>query len=150
MTEQVVLLEEREVIGSAMEAMQRGKFRHLPVVAKSGRLVGIVSDRNILRHLPGPRRAGVGKEQGFRSDLFRVAADHPSLGTPLKQIMVSQVMHVSPSCGIFHAAAKMFDLRISSLVVLDEDKGIRGVVTVTDFMRMLLALYEFSARPSPM
>ena len=150
MTEQVVFLDERQEIASAMEAMQQGKFRHLPVVAKSGKLVGIVSDRNILRHLPGPRRPGVGRGQGFRSDLFDVAAGHPSLKMPLKQIMVSRVTHVSASCGIFQAAAKMFDRHINSLVVVDEDQGVRGVVTATDFMRMLLALYEFSAKHFPM
>jgi len=149
MTEQVVSLEEDEVIASAMEAMQQGAFRHLPVVAKNGKLAGIVSDRNILRHLPGPRQPGAGTGQGFRCELFSVAPNHPNLKTPLKQIMVPEVTQVSPSCGIFHAAAKMFDHRISSLVVVDEDKDIRGVVTVTDFMRVLLALYEFGVRQSP-
>ncbi|GAG30589.1 unnamed protein product, partial [marine sediment metagenome] len=52
MSEQVVCLRPEDDLGKAMEVLQKGKFRHVPIVNSQGKLVGIVSDRDILRRLP--------------------------------------------------------------------------------------------------
>jgi CBS domain-containing protein len=36
----------------------------------------------------------------------------------------------------------LYELKISCLPVVDEDKKLRGMVTVTDIMRALLSVYE--------
>jgi CBS domain-containing protein len=38
-------------IAYAVERMDRGSYRHLPIVGEQGELVGIISARDILRHL---------------------------------------------------------------------------------------------------
>ncbi|HEY5067755.1 MAG TPA: CBS domain-containing protein [Xanthobacteraceae bacterium] len=49
MTRQVETCNESETIGSIMERMTKGKFRHVPVV-EQGRLVGIVSIGDVVKH----------------------------------------------------------------------------------------------------
>lgn len=49
MTRRVETCNENETIGSIMERMTRGKFRHVPVV-EQGRLVGIISIGDVVKH----------------------------------------------------------------------------------------------------
>jgi len=49
MTRKVVTCNESETIGSIMERMTKGKFRHVPVIDQ-GRLVGIVSIGDVVKH----------------------------------------------------------------------------------------------------
>lgn len=49
MTRSVETCNENETIGSIMERMTNGKFRHVPVV-EQGRLVGIVSIGDVVKH----------------------------------------------------------------------------------------------------
>ena len=49
MTRRVETCNENETIGSIMERMTKGKFRHVPVV-EQGRLVGIVSIGDVVKH----------------------------------------------------------------------------------------------------
>jgi len=60
--------------------------------------------------------------------------------------MKREVIHVSPSCNIFEAAKKLHQKGVSCLPVLDEGWAIRGILTVTDLMRALLAVYELIGR----
>ena len=52
MTEQVVCLDEKQNLSKVIEAMQEGVFRHVPIVGKENELIGVISDRDVLRHLP--------------------------------------------------------------------------------------------------
>jgi CBS domain-containing protein len=52
MTRKVMTCTEAETVASLMERMTAGKFRHLPVVER-GRLVGIVSIGDIVKHRLG-------------------------------------------------------------------------------------------------
>lgn len=49
MTRRVETCNENETIGSIMERMTTGKFRHVPVV-EQGRLIGIVSIGDVVKH----------------------------------------------------------------------------------------------------
>ena len=49
MTRNVVICSERDTMAELMERMTKGKFRHIPVV-ENGRLLGIVSIGDIVKH----------------------------------------------------------------------------------------------------
>jgi len=154
MTEQVVWLEEQDNLAKAMDVMQEGKFRHVLIVDKEGRLTGIISDRDILRYLPmrsrqgmiqGARSAGT-RAEVFRSNLFDVAPEDASLGLPVKNIMSQEIVHVLPTCSFYDAVKMLHEMKISCLPVVDDEKKIRGIVTATDVMRGLLAAYKLTAK----
>ncbi len=54
MTRDVVVVSPTVTAGVAARMMQRLRIRHLPVV-EDGRLVGILSDRDLLKHPPEAR-----------------------------------------------------------------------------------------------
>jgi CBS domain-containing protein len=100
--------------------MRLGAFRHLPVVDERGRLIGIVSDRDILRALGRPRETTIG------------------------EIMTREPVTVRSEAPAHLAAKIMLDRTISSLPVVNDEGRMVGLVTQTDFLdvarRALLAL----------
>jgi len=141
MTEQVVCLQEQENIGSVMKVMQKGKFRHVPIVDTENKLVGIISDRDVLRFLPFRRGQRKPRSDVFRAELFDVEPTEPVLHHQVYRVMNREVIHVKPSFG-FHDAVKMLhEKKISCLPVTDKNKNVLGIATVTDVMRGLLAAY---------
>jgi CBS domain-containing protein len=142
MTEQVVCLGLGDNLAAAMDKMQKGKFRHLPIADEEGSLVGLLSDRDVLQYLPfvgGQRLPGTGE---FRSSLFHVDMRDPSLNLPIANIMTRNITHIRPDCIFYDAVKMLHELKISCLPVVDEEKKLRGIITVTDIMRALRGAYE--------
>ncbi len=144
MTERPVCLEPQHRLKDAMEAMQAGRFRHVPVVDAARRLIGIVSDRNVLQHLsfPATQRRPDGEE--FRGQLFATEDEDPALNLPVTRIMTPDVAHVLPDCSVYEAARTLHEMHVSCLPVVDEEHTVVGILTVTDLMRALLAVYKLS------
>jgi CBS domain-containing protein len=141
MTEQVISLAPKDNLGTAIVLLQQERFRHIPIVNEQLKLVGIVSDRDILRYLPfaGMRLRKPAKT--FREHLFRIYPEFVNLQLPLERIMTRKVTHVSPDCTVYDAADILCRMKVSCLPVLDEEKILRGILTVTDLMRALLVAY---------
>jgi acetoin utilization protein AcuB len=141
MTEHVVCLERQHTLATVMETMQKGKFRHVPVVDRQKKLVGIISDRDVLHYLPireGQRRP---QPEVFRGGLFDVIPNEPALHESIDRIMKRNIIHVAPNCSFYDAVKMLYEKRISCLPVVDGEKTLLGLVTVTDVMRALLAAY---------
>jgi acetoin utilization protein AcuB len=141
MTEQVVTLDGQETLAKAIETMQKGNFRHVPVVEKQKKLVGIISDRDILQHLPFCSRQSWSKGKAFRDRLFDVAPSEPALKQTVSHIMKCNPVHVLPDCDFYTAVKMLNETKISCLPVVHNEKKLVGIVTVTDVMRGLLAIY---------
>jgi len=141
MTEQVICLREQDNLVKVMDVMQQGKFRHVPIVDKQKKLVGIISDRDVLRHLPFRGRQRQPKTELFRAGLFDVDLNEPVMLKPTNSIMKRDVIHVGPGCSFYDAVKMLHEMSISCLPVTDDEKNILGIVTVTDIMRGLLAAY---------
>ncbi|MHC4112583.1 MAG: CBS domain-containing protein [Planctomycetota bacterium] len=146
MTEDVVCLKEQDKLAKAMKVMQKGRFRHVPVVDKDRTLLGIISDRDILRYLPMRSRQHQKEAGVFRSRLFDVDPEDSSLELPLSHIMSRHVFHVLPNCSFYEAVKMMDDKKINCLPVVDEEKNLHGIITVTDVMRGLLAACTLTAK----
>ena len=142
MTWQPVYLESHETLGKAIEIMRKGKFRHVPVVENQKKLVGIVSDRDILLHLPFQYGQSRQRADVFRDRLFDVALNEPAARQDVNKSMKPDPACVLPSCEFHAAVAMLYDRKISCLPVVDEEKNLLGIVTVTDVMRGLLAAYR--------
>jgi len=146
MTEKVVCLGTGDNMATAIDAMKNGKFRHVPIVDNKDKLIGILSDRDVLRYLPfvyGQRLPGTG---AFRSSLFHVDIRDPSLSLPVTSIMTRNVTHILPDCVFYDAVKMLHELKISCLPVVDKEKKLLGIITVTDIMRALLGAYELTEK----
>jgi acetoin utilization protein AcuB len=107
-----------------LRLLERRGFRHLPVV-EAGRLVGIVSDRDLKQAMVSAGSAA-GRE---RERLF----DQLTAG----QIMAGAVITVGPTCGVEEAARVMATRKISALPVTDGDRLV-GIVTETDVLQLFV------------
>ncbi len=122
-----------------MEAMQRlreGGFRRLPV-AQNGKLIGIVTDRDLKEATPSKATTLSIYELNYLLSKLVV-----------KDVMRSPVITVRVDDPIEHAALLMEEHRVSGLPVLD-DGNLVGILTITDLMRALvsfLALREGGRR----
>lgn len=112
MSTAVITVNASEAIKEAHGEMQVGIIRHLPVIDDRGRLVGVVSDRDVLKALAGKRPGTV--------------AD----------IMTREVVTIAPDAEAHEAALLMLDLKISSLPVIDDAGALVGVVTQTDYLEL--------------
>ncbi|MDT8303269.1 MAG: CBS domain-containing protein [Sedimentisphaerales bacterium] len=142
MTEQVISLEPQELIARAIEVMQSGEFRHIPIIDEQGKFIGLVSDRDILRNLPYAGKRPPSAPKRFREHLFAADSWTTNFLIPLENIMVRNVLHISPSCKIREVVDILYKKKISCLPVIDKDENLRGILTVTDITRELLAAYE--------
>ena len=135
MTEHLVTLSPEASVAEALTLCRKRRIRHIPIL-EEGRLVGIVSDRDLRDASPAlgdPERARTLQE-------IRVA-----------DVMSREVITVHPQDSIENAAQQMYELKIESLPVVSEgavaDAGstvakeeVLGIVTSSDVMRALVTL----------
>jgi CBS domain-containing protein len=142
MTKDIIWLEPEDQLGVAMETMKESKFRHLPVVDEHGKMIGIVSDRDIMRHLPFAGKRPPLEPKGFRAHLFKVDTKGANLKQTVDQIMTRKIKHVLPECSVCEAAKILRKSKIGCLPVTNKRKKLHGMVTVIDLMRSLLEVYK--------
>ena len=135
MTRKLVTLSPEASVAEALTLCRERRIRHIPIL-EEGRLVGIVSDRDLRDASP--------------------ALGDPERGRALQEIRVGDVMTrevitADPRDSIENAAQEMYELKIQSLPVVAEgpvvDEGsavaeeeLLGIVTSSDVMRALVML----------
>lgn len=141
MTKEVICLSPENDLEEAIDAMQAEKFRHILVTDEQDKLVGIVSDRDILRHLPFAGKRPPRESKVFRSHLFKAEHEEFELRRTLGTIMTKSVTHVSPGCTAIEVVGTLRKMRAGGMGVVDGET-ICGIVTTTDLMRLLLDVYS--------
>jgi len=58
--------------------------------------------------------------------------------------MKRDIVHVSPDCTVYDAAKMLLDLRVSCLLVTEQENDLQGIVTVTNMMAALLAAFKLA------
>lgn len=123
MTRDVVTVGSEESAARAWGLCRERNIRHLPVV-EGGRLVGIVSDRD-LRDLSPPRDT---------------ADQENTLGwVQIRDMMSTGVVTAHPLDTIEHAAKVIYENRFNCLPVVADDE-IVGIITSSDLVRTLVEL----------
>lgn len=127
MTGNPVTVRPKESIHDAIEKMRKGHFRHLPVVDERGRLIGMLSDRDI--RLIRPSRALVaGEDEAIQ--LWSIS---------VRQAAVFDPVSIEPDASLGQAAELMLRWEIGGLPVVDEKGAPVGILTYTDLLREFLA-----------
>src|SRR5512146_96380 len=128
MTRNPVTVTEDASIDDALHLMRERKVRRLPVLDTSGRMVGIVSDKDLLHASPSPATS------------LSVYELHYLLAKlVVKRVMSSPVITVSLNTPLEEAARIMADNKIGGLPVVDDGK-LTGIITETDVFKLLIEL----------
>jgi CBS domain-containing protein len=130
MTHKVVTLYEEDNLSGVEKGMEHFKFRHLPIV-DDGKLVGLVTHRDILRVAASTLEAGAAqKTQYLLESVF------------VRDVMQKEVVTAHPDMPLIDAGRLMWNNKISCLPVITEDKTLVGIVTEGDFLKLALAFLE--------
>jgi len=119
MTRDVVVVSPTVTAGIAARMMERRRIRHLPVV-QGDRLVGILSDRDLLKCPPGT-----------------------SCGAAMTTAPVTCFANASVS----HVAKLMLDHKIDSIPIVSHSGALTGLVTSTDLLALLVDRDEAQVIP---
>jgi len=131
MTSKVFTVEPHDLIDRVFFLIHYEKIRHLPVVEK-GKLVGIVSDRDLYKAL-GPKSNSNAVEPNKDNTQLHVVSQK------VVHIMHRGVYTVTADTPAAEAAAMMADHRIGALPVVDGNKLI-GILSATDILRVFSKL----------
>ncbi len=128
MTRHPVVITEHEGIDDALKMMRDNHIRRLPVLDKKGKLVGIVSDKDLLYASPSPATSLSVHELHYLLSKLTV-----------KGVMSSPVITVTEYTPLEEAARIMADSKIGGLPVMREDKVV-GIITETDMFKIFLEM----------
>lgn len=123
MSRHVVTVELDDTLKQVRDLFAAFRFHHL-LVLERGKLVGIISDRDLLSNIS----PFIGKMQEKPIDLA-------SLQKHAHQIMTRHVITVTPSTSLEDAARLMIERGISALPVIGAEDRVVGIVTWRDLLR---------------
>lgn len=131
MTRKVFTVEPQDMIDRVFFLIHYEKVRHLPVVEK-GKVVGIVSDRDLYKAL------------GPKSNSNSIAAEGTTelhvLPKKVTHIMHRGVITVHTDTYASKAASLMAENRIGALPVVDKNNKLIGILSSTDILNVFAKL----------
>lgn len=117
----------------ALKLMRDRRFRRLPIVNRSGELIGIVSERDLLYATPSPASSLSVWELHYLLSQLQV-----------QNIMTRNVITTTPDTPIEEAAEVMAVHKIGGLPVVDENNYVQGVITETDIFNAFVEMMATS------
>ena len=145
MTRDLITVTPAMPIHQAARLMVEHGVSGLPVVDDDGRLVGIISEGDLI--LRQTRREQRPWWRSFFDDGEQLAREYQkAVGTTVGEVMTRTVVSISPVWGIETAAAIMRSKGIRRLPVVHDGRLV-GIVTRADLIKALAAEVD-SARPT--
>ena len=127
MATDVITVDEDTSMMKASIIMKEKKIRCLPVVNKKGKLVGIVSDRDLKDAAPS---------KATTLDVYEL--NYLLSSIKIKDLMTTNLAYVRPDETVEFAAILMLENKISSLPVINNKGKLIGIVTQTDIFKVLI------------
>lgn len=110
MTRDVRTTGRESTLSAVAEMMREGDMGAVPVV-EHGRLVGIVTDRDIV---------------------VRCVAEGDGADTPISEAMTTEIFSVKPDDFVFEAVRLMGDKQVRRVPVVDADGKLAGIISMAD------------------
>jgi acetoin utilization protein AcuB len=126
MTTRLVTIQMDATLQDAQRIFQKCQFHHL-IVVEADKPVGVLSDRDLLRHLS----PFLGARFSERPQ------DAATLKTRIHQMMTRRLIAIEPEASATQAALKMMHHHLSCLPVIDADGKLLGIITRSDLLRAL-------------
>ena len=118
-------------LGTVVDLMTRRGIRALPVVGAKGEVLGMITDRDVMRALlPAVPRAG-GDEEGREGEPAPRARK-------VRDVMSRSVLCISEDMGVSEVASMMVNKDVEQLPVVSEGQ-LTGMLTRSEIIRKLLS-----------
>lgn len=115
---------------TALKLMKEQKIRRIPIVNDQNKLLGIVSERDLLQASPSSATSLTIWEMNYLLSKLSI-----------QDVMTKSVVTVTPNTILQDAASLMLKHRIGGLPVVEDDKVV-GVITETDIFRVFVELLD--------
>lgn len=139
MTTNVITVQETAPLSEVARIIVAHHLSGVPVVDDTGRMVGIISERDVLREMhplfyhlmdsPTPNLAHSARDEGFE-DISQVKTG---------SVMTREVQTIAPDTSLMEAAALMFLWHIRRLPVV-EDGQLVGIVSQGDVYQAIFSM----------
>jgi CBS domain-containing protein len=123
MSKNPVTVKPDDGLKDAIWKMANGYFRHLPVVDDKGKLIGILSDRDLRLVQPSSL---MNTKENAAVQLWSIA---------VQQVAVFDPVSVKPETPVKEAAEMMLRWHVGGLPVVDGMDKLVGIITYTDILR---------------
>jgi len=135
MTKGVISITKYEPIMQVADILTEKNISGLPVVDKDRRVLGIITQADILSMI------GVSREHTFK-DLLKHMLGEPlplrKMGDTVGDIMTSPALTIKPDANIAEAVKIMDERKIRRLTVVDEKGVLIGIVTRADILKAVI------------
>jgi len=128
MNPNVITVDADDSMLDATKLLKEHNIRHLPVLEK-GKLVGVITDRDLKRAAPSDATALEAHEL-----LYLIA------NIKVREIMTRNPITVPYNFTIEEAAELLLQAKISGMPVVDKDGDVIGTITQTDLFKVLISL----------
>ena len=125
MSSPVQTLPEDAGLAEAWLLIRDRRFRHVPVLDHKGQVVGILSDRDLLREA-----AGISSAAG--------AVPQSPAWSSIRSLITRQVVTATPDTDIRQIARVFFEDRIGAMPIVEEKGGLVGLITRSDILRAII------------
>jgi acetoin utilization protein AcuB len=128
MTTHVYTVTEDDSFSTAINTVKAHSIKHLPVVDKAGKLVGMLSDRDIKEF--GPSKA---------TTLEIYELNYLLDKTKVKDVMKKNVLTATPELPVEEAACILHDNSVGCLPIIDGEKLV-GIISDRDIYKVLIEI----------
>ncbi len=108
-------------VNDAWQKFMDKKVHHMPVVSEDGKIIGIVSDRDLLKKLI------------INDNVIETSRD-----ASVREIMSTDVLATTPLTDIRRIAKVMLDHHIGAMPVVNTDGSIAGIITRSDILYAII------------
>jgi CBS domain-containing protein len=120
MNKRMITIESNSPVSLAVQLMSEGRVRRLPVVSEGGELLGVVTNKDILRML---------------AKLTGNGSSTPLFEKPISQVMTSEVITIGHDDDIRVAASRMMIFGVGGLLIRDLPSNELALITERDLIR---------------
>lgn len=143
MTRDPIVVNPETALKEAIQLIAENRISGLPVVATDNKLVGIISETDLMW-----------QETGVKPPAYIMLLDsviylenpatydrelHKALGQTVRDVMTKDVVTTPPDKSLREAARMMHSRKIHRLPVVDESKHVVGILTRGDIVRFMAA-----------
>lgn len=126
MTQHVISVSMDVSLGEVRHIFEAASFHHL-IVTDAHKVVGVLSDRDLLKHI-----------SPFIGKMAERTQDLAVLKRRVHQVMTRNLCTASPDTPLADAGRIMLNRKISCLPVVDDDDHLEGIITIRDLARVAL------------
>jgi acetoin utilization protein AcuB len=120
-----------DLASTAYQRMRESRIRHLPVMTGQGRLVGVITDRDM-------RQASASDEPHMAEYDLTYLLEKMTV----QEVMTRQVVTVRRQTPVAEAARIFLEKKFGCLPVVRDDNTLEGILTVTDLLRAYVEQHE--------